>query len=88
MASITLTVPDAIAQRVTDAVCTRYGYQATILDVNNNLIQNPMTKAQFVKRVIYQHLKRIVVAYEIDLAVKSAEDAARTTAETDITFEL
>ncbi|MDO8614612.1 MAG: hypothetical protein Q7T33_02610 [Dehalococcoidia bacterium] len=79
MAQITVTIPDAQAVRVRDAVCTHYGYQATI-----NGAPNPETKAQFVSRKVREFLVSIVRGEEVKAAVNTT--SATTAAAVDADF--
>ena len=83
MAQVTLTIPDEIAPRVLDAVCSRHGYQATL----PNGDPNPQTQINFAKQVIYDFLKRTVRVYEISLAEQAASAAASNAVNNDINFE-
>jgi hypothetical protein len=80
MASITITIPDAIAGRVIDGFCARYHYSPTLEDGT----PNPETKAKFVKRRVIDFIKRAVRDAEIEAAAKAATDAAGSSADTDI----
>lgn len=74
MANITITIPDAVLQRVLDAVAATRNY-------------NPATdgtKAQFARAVLIAWLKGIVVDHEGNVATNNAAASARTTANTDI----
>lgn len=63
MATIQFTIPDAKATLVRDAVCTKYGYQDTVVDPENpeQTIPNPVSKAQFVSIQIKNFLKNCVI---------------------------
>jgi len=65
--------------RITNALATNYGYQATIPDPQNpeSTIANPETKAQFAQRMVKKFLIDNVKAAEIN--------AARVTAEVGVT---
>lgn len=74
MASITLTIPDAVLPRVLDAMAATRNY-------------NPATdgtKAQFAKAQLVAWLKSVVVDYEGNAAANTAATSARNTATTDI----
>lgn len=75
MASITLNIPDAQAQRVLDAVADRFGWvdQAT-----------SGTKAAFAKQQIADWLKRTVVEYERRLATETALASVQPPAPPDV----
>lgn len=79
MATITINIPDAITNKVIDALCERYMY-----DENKSVGE---TKAQFSKRMLIEHIKDIVKEKEIKLAKSSIEQAVLTAsnAELDLT---
>ena len=74
MATMTINIPDAVANRVTNGVCARYGYQAVFEDGT----PNPETKAQFAKRMVILFIKRAVREAEMEAAAKAAEVEAAT----------
>lgn len=74
MASITVTVPDAVAPRVLDAVAATHGW-----DANTGI-----TKAQFAKKWLADQLKDTVRNYEIGQAQATARATAEATVDTDI----
>lgn len=80
MAQVILTYPDAVAQRVVDALCGRFGYQATL----QNGLPNPQTRAQFAKLQIANFIKDTVAGWEATIAKESAEQTARETANREI----
>ncbi len=75
MATITLTAPTTVFTRITNAITTRYGYQATLPDGS----ANPQTKAEFARQWIIQRLIDEVKQQEI--AVLAATDASTVTAD-------
>ena len=81
MASITLTIPDAIVQRVLTGFCSTHGYAAQIPSKDNAaiLIDNPETKAEFIKRCLLNYIKTSVREYEE--AVAKREAAAKSDVE-------
>jgi hypothetical protein len=79
MASITLTIPDAQATRVLNALATQWGYLSVLPDGT----ANPQTKAQFVKAELARYCKRVVVAYEA--AQAAATQSTTSTNEVDVT---
>jgi len=79
MANLTVTVPDAMLPRVTAAFKAQYNYQATLPDGT----ANPETEAQFMRRMVKEYIKQVLVAHE---AVTAAEDA-RTNAANQITAD-
>lgn len=78
MASITLTIPDAIAQRVLNGFCGAHGYSDMVPDPANpgQLIQNPMTKVEFVRKFLLDVIRHDVKAYEGTVSRKAAEAKA------------
>lgn len=70
--ALTIQLPDAIAQRVLDAVAAANGYQAVSADGT----PNPTTKRQFVVGVLKEVLRSTVVSTEIAKAAALARDAA------------
>ncbi len=80
MATLSITVPDAIAARITTDMCGYNGYQPKILDPNNPgvYIDNPVTPGQFVKECVKTYILACCRAYE---AAKAAEDARVAAAE-------
>lgn len=80
MATITLTIPNAVAQRVLDGVSSKYGYSATLADGS----ANPQTKSEFVKAWLSKVLKDAVRDYEADTAAANAAIAAANSVESNI----
>lgn len=76
MATITITIPDAVAPRVLDAVAVRYGWTAT----------SNLTKAQFTKRVLTDLLKESVKMIEGQVASQAAVVTSNQQVDTDITL--
>lgn len=74
MATITLTIPDAVVARVLDAVAAGYGYSAATHG----------TKAQFARQYLRDHLKQIVISYEAGLAATQAAQEQRAATESEI----
>lgn len=75
MASITIAVPDAQVQRVLDAFCNTFGYNAA----------TDGTKASFVRKQMASYAKEITLAYEANLAVIEAQKAYVPPAPVDAT---
>lgn len=80
MASITITIPDQIAQRVLNGFCTHYGYLATL----DNGDPNPETKLQFAKRKLIEYIKAGVEVTEVQAARNSAATTAKASIDLDI----
>lgn len=79
MASITLTIPDEVAVRVRNGFCYQQGYQDTINDK-----PNPETKTQFMKRMLTEHIKLQVKAYETTLSMETARQEAELSVDSGI----
>lgn len=89
MANITLTIPDAILQRVIDAAAQRNGYQATVPDPTNlpdGTRPNPESKQQFAKRMLAAVLKDWVKAVETQAAASTAASTAGNKVDNEITI--
>lgn len=74
MAVLTITIPDAVKDRVIDAICIRGGYSAT----------SGLTKIQFAKQYILDTMKGIVSDHESSTAVQTAGTTARAKVESEI----
>lgn len=80
MASISVTIPDAVLPRVLNAFASRYGYLATLTNADDQPVANPETKAQFAKRMLAEHIKRVVreeEAIAAELTARQQTDAAQ-----------
>ncbi len=86
MATISLTIPDAIAVRVLDAMAYGNGYTDTVTDMNGDPLPNPITKMQFAKNVLKGWIKSNVVAYESVKAAENAREVAIEAATAEITI--
>lgn len=80
MASITLTIPNAVTQRVLDGFCKNQGYAATL----ENGTPNPETQQQFMKRKIVEYVKTAVKASELETARNAAATTANDSVDKDI----
>ena len=74
MATITITIPDAVAVRVVDAVAARYSWTAA----------TGLTKQQFVKSVLVNLLRESVKMHEGQAASETAITTSNQRVETDI----
>lgn len=82
MATISLTIPDAVIQRVLDALGGTYGYKATLEDGT----PNPQTKAQFSKAVVADYVKKIVRQWEAQQAGQTAYNTAANDVDINVTI--
>lgn len=69
MATMTMTIPDAMLPRVVAAFAATHGYRATL----PNGDPNPQTPAQFARAQVANFIKHTVTNYESELA-KSSND--------------
>lgn len=74
MASLQVTIPDSRLTRVVNAIAATYGYNAA----------TDGTKAAFARRHLAQHVRAIVVAYEVRIAGEQAAEAASAVAESEM----
>ncbi len=88
MATLSITVPDAIAARITSDMCAYNGYQEQIPDVNNpgTFIDNPMTPGQFVKECVKTYILSCCRAFEATKAAEDARIAAQNAAGSELTL--
>lgn len=68
MATITITVPDAVVARVADAFAETYGWDGK------------GSRSEFVARVLREHVKNVTVSHEARQAAVGAERAAANSA--------
>lgn len=81
MATITLTIPNAAATRIVEAISVRYGYQATI-----DGAPNPQTKADFTKAWLITQLKSAVKEHEQNTAAALAATNAANDVDNNISI--
>lgn len=79
MATITLTVPNGVANRVLDAIATKYGYSGFLADK-----VTPQTKIEFYKAWIIKQTLAAVSEQEANTAAAAAANAASTDVTTNI----
>ena len=79
MGQFILDYPDGIGARIRDAYCTAKGYQETI-----DGQPNPEAKIDFVKRMLVEHIKGVVVGQETRDAANTASVSQQATSETEI----
>ena len=75
---ITINIKDEESNRIIDGVAYQYDYQDTVSDPEKEgeVIPNPETKEDFVKRMTIEWLKENVKAYEVNKATDTARDDA------------
>mgnify|MGYP006935528737 CR=1 FL=1 len=65
MGSVTLTIPDNEDQRVLDAFCNSFGYNASV----------DGTQGQFLKKKLITYVKQVVSDYERQAAFANASES-------------
>ena len=68
MAVLTFKIDDDSLAHVTEAICTRYGYEPMITVDNNKQVANPVTPAMFVVQAVERFLSENVTAYDLSKA--------------------
>ena len=76
MAQMIIQIPDALVNRVIDAVASQYGYKSEV----------DGTKAAFAKKVVIDFIKGIVRAYETNRDSVAARDAAVEKVNSEVTL--
>lgn len=80
MAEFTITIPDAILDRVIDGYGYHHGYPDEVRSVDEDgqdtKIPNPESKIVFARRLLERHIKRAVASYEARLAEEQAREDA------------
>lgn len=86
MAQLVITIPDAQAARVLDALGRRWGYADTITDPMDEGVgtPNPQTRAVFVREKIARFLKNEAIAQEREEAASAAAEVAQQAAENEV----
>lgn len=79
MATITLTIPNGVTNRVLDAISTKYGYTGFLANGTT-----PQTKAEFVKAWIVRQIMTAVKEQEANTAAATAASNANADADTNI----
>jgi hypothetical protein len=74
MASISITIPDAVLSRVLDAFAARYGWESA----------GGQTKAQFAKSRVIEFIRDVVRAHEATAVAEAARVAAVAAVNADI----
>lgn len=74
MGQITFNVPDAVEQRVLDAVAVSRGWTP----------ESGLTKLQFFRKVVREFVKGVVSEYEASAAARAAYATAKTSADQEV----
>ena len=78
MATISITIPDAVLTRVSTALAASVNWTATINDPALGVITNPETQAQAAKRAVTEFVKTTTVQYEGQVAHQTADATAKS----------
>ena len=81
MASISLTIPNPIANRVLDSFCAKKGYTGFLPDSIT-----PITKQDFLKADLIKYIKNNVAEHEAIIASNAACQTAQQYVEDNITI--
>ena len=74
---ITIDFPDSMSGDAPMAFAAQYGYEATVLDDDDNEIPNPLSEVEFTIHQILDYIKDVIRAAGIRAAKDAAVDAAR-----------
>ena len=76
MANFAIEIPDEQVERILNALCDNYQYNATVSDPNSDnpqdSIDNPQTPYQFANEIVRKYLVENTVSYEAKLARQQA----------------
>jgi len=80
MAQISITVPDALVPRIQSAFALSYEYKAQIPDPQNpgQTIPNPENMAAFLRRILKEFMRDVVIEQEAGAAQATARQNAYT----------
>lgn len=83
--TISLTIPDAVAPRVVEALCSTYNYSG-YSERETEAGRTPMTKAQFAKTCVGEFLRNTTKAYEAGVAMQTAKDSAVSKVDSEVSI--
>ena len=83
MANITINIPDDKINAVVDAFATQYKYSPKVEDDNNQMVDNPVSKAQFARNILKSFVKQVYIAAQV-AEVEATKQAAIATATTEV----
>lgn len=81
---ITIAFPDSMSGDASTAFASQYGYEATVLDDDENEIPNPLSEVEFTIHQILDYIKDVIRA----AGIKTAKDEAVNTARLEIEDQL
>jgi len=73
MTDIIITIPTEHVQRVLEGICGRFGYRETI-EEDGELVPNPITRAQFSKAKVVEHVIKWLIHYEKTQQIENVEE--------------
>jgi hypothetical protein len=73
---ITLTFPESLRPRIVQAVANINGYQAQVPGPDGTPAPNPVTRAQFARKMLKRYVRECVRAWEAQEAAEAARKAA------------
>lgn len=86
MAELKLTFPDDKKARIMKALGDKFGYRSTIIDPTDNTktIDNPENRGAFVKRIMADLIKEMVIDQEASSAANDARNSKAEQGKTEI----
>jgi len=85
MPKLTIEIPEKLAKRAVDALCTAWGYPEEVVDADGKAVPNPVSRQDFIEAAIRRQIREITVQHEKRLAMDAAI-AAADAATKDIEF--
>lgn len=80
-----ISIPKDVEQRVIDAFARRHEYPDEVPDETGSaLIPNPQSRAAFLKERVIAYILASVEADEIEVAMRTARDKAKTKVKKDV----
>lgn len=80
-----ISIPKDVEQRVIDAFAQRHEYPDEVPDETGSaLIPNPQSRAAFLKERVIAYILESVAAEEIEVAIRTARDKAKTKVKNDV----
>mgnify|MGYP006928176893 CR=1 FL=1 len=66
--NVTIEIDNTLITEAIDALCERGRYEAEWTDENDQLVQNPVTKAQFAKKQVAKMIYNVIVESRVETA--------------------
>jgi hypothetical protein len=87
MATLTITIPDAVATRVLTGFSNDTGYHATITNpTTGEVTNNPESRTDYSRRMLREYIVARVKHYEATTAAADARAAAEADVDADISL--